>query len=202
MKISLTRLCVIILLSLAAIASCSFAGDVLKAKGESVGVSLSVAGWIPVGFSINASYVDRHRGGLSQNYDEFVGGLFDDGLQLQDAGWLKPTYGNQNLLWTLNSSLGSLRQKMLQDSIKEFESNTFQFKSGSISVGNTQWKFSGYIDKAQGSGSAAFQSFIFVCAESSPGVSVFYWGDGVALEPQNTAGLKELLSKVSSYCKL
>lgn len=199
LKIFTVRSWVIILLPL--IASCSFAGDAQKIKHKSTYTNPAVAGWLPVSFSIDADYVLLHRGKLGHIYDEFVGGLFDDGLQLKSTGWLKPTYGNQNLIWTLDPSFGALRQEKLQKSIKEFQSNLIQFKSGSIIAGGVPWIFTGYIDKAQGTGSDVFQSFVFVCSEPSSGVSVFYWGEGIALEPQNNNSVIELLSKVSLHCE-
>jgi hypothetical protein len=83
----------------------------------------------------------------------------------------------------------------------EFQSDTYEFKNDSIEASSRSWTYVGYIDKTHGTGSEAFQSFVFVCEGSSSGVSVFYWGDGMALQPQENQSVKQLLSKLSSQCK-
>ena len=60
-------------------------------------------------FFLDPDYISKHRGSLADNYDEFVGELFDDGLGIINTGWLKPAYGNQNLIRTLDPDFGERR---------------------------------------------------------------------------------------------
>ena len=201
MKYSPFCLCVITLIAAVTINACSFTKGTQSTWKQSRYTTPVVPGWVPVVFRIEPDYISTHRGRLAEIYDEFVGGLFDDGLRVKDTGWLKPTYGNQNLLWTLDSDFGNRRQQSLLKSKEEFQSGTYEFTNGFIDVANFSWNYVGYTDKTLGAGSAAFQSFIFVCRGSSSGASVFYWGEGMAIQPQESQSVKELLSELSSHCK-
>lgn len=194
-------LCVILLIATAAADGCSVTKGTQSTWKQSRNTTPVVPGWVPVVFGIESDYISANRGHLSEIYDEFVGGLFDDGLSLNNTGWLKPTYGNRNLLWTLDSDIGGRRQESLLKSKEEFPSETYAFANGVVDVTNSGWKYVGYIDKTNGAGSAAFQSYIFVCRGSSSGASVFYWGDGTAIRPQDNESIKELLSELSLHCK-
>lgn len=194
-------LCVILLIASAANNACSITKGKQSTWKQTRYSTPVVSGWVPVVFGVESDYITTNRGRLSEIYDEFVGGLFDDGLSIDKTGWLKPTYGNLNLLWTLDTDIGSRRQQSLFKSREEFPSDTFEFADGVVSVSNSIWKYVGYKDKTNGAGSAAFLSFIFIHRGSSTGASVFYWGDGTAIQPQKNKSVKELLSKISSYCK-
>lgn len=201
MKYSPFCLCVITLIAAVNINACSFSKGTQSIWTQSRYTTPVVPGWVHVIFGTDPDYISMHRGQLAEIYDEIVGGLFDDGLRMKDTGWLKPTYGNRNLLWTLDSDFGNRRQRSLLKSKEEFQSDTYEFTNGFIDVANLSWKYVGYTDKTIGAGSAAFQSFIFVCQGSSSGVSVFYWGEGIAIQPQEIQSVKDLLTELSSYCK-
>jgi hypothetical protein len=201
MKYSPFFLCVILLIASAVNNACSITKETQSTWKQSLCPTPVVSGWVPVVFGVESDYIATNRGRLSEIYDEFVGGLFDDGLSRGKTGWLKPTYGNRNLLWTLDSDIGNRRQQSLLKSIEEFPSETYEFANGVVNVSNSSWKYVGYMDKTNGTGSAAFLSFIFICRGSTTGASVFYWGDGMAIQPQANKSVKELLSEISSYCK-
>jgi hypothetical protein len=157
-----------------------------------------IPGWVSVDFVIDSEYISKHRGNLAENYDEFVGDLFDNGLNLKNTGWLKPTYGNQNLLWTTDSELGNHRQQMLLKSTEEFKSDALELINDTIQITKVNWYYVGLIDKIRGVGSASFQSYVFVCKGSSFEASVFYWGDGLNIQPHKNKCVIELLTKLSS----
>jgi hypothetical protein len=106
-------------------------------------------------------------------YDEFVGQLLDDGLNIEDAGWLKPVYGNQNLLWTCDAGIGKRRAESLLRSMKEFSPEVYEFKQGEVKIANRRWMYLGYTDRTNGTDSPWFQSFVFVCG---PGASSDHLG--------------------------
>jgi hypothetical protein len=201
MKYSPLFLGLTMLIALAAHNACSFTGGTQVTLSQSRPTAPVVPGWVRVVFGIESDHILMHRGRLAETYDEYVGGLFDDGLSVNDTGWLKPTYGNRNLLWTLDTDIGRQRQQSLLKSKDEFPPDTYAFANGVVDVANSNWTYVGYIDKTSGAGSAAFQSFIFVCKGSSSGASVFYWGDGTAILPQENNSIQELLSELSSHCK-
>lgn len=194
-------LCVILCLASYNISSC-YSSKQTQPIGEQICYKEPIVpGWVPVEFGIKNDYILKHRGHLEEIYDEFVGRLFDDGLKLEGTGWLKPTYGNQNLLWTFDSDLGYRHQRLLLKSKEKFQSDTYEFTNDSIEISNNSWKYVGFADKTLGTNSQSFQSFIFVCRGASKGVSVFYWGDGMAMQPQESQSVKELLTELSCQCK-
>lgn len=193
-------LCVITLMAALTTDACSFTKGKQTKGTQSRYTTPVVPGWVHVDFGIEPGYISTHRGRLAEVYDEYVGGLFDDDLKMKDTGWLKPTYGNRNLLWTLDSDIGKNRQQSLLKSKEEFQSDTYEFTNGLLDVANRSWNYVGYTDKTLGAGSAAFQSFIFIFRGSS-GASVFYWGEGTAIQPQESQSVKDLLSELSSQCK-
>lgn len=160
----------------------------------------TVDGWVSVDFGIDADYISGHRGRMGELYDEFVGQLFDDGLTMKDTGWLKPTYGNKNMLWTCDGGIGKRRVQSFSRSMKEFPVEAYEFKEGEIEA-KGRWLYSGYTTKTNGN-DQEFQSFVFVCEGTSTGISLFYWGEGTVIaEDQVAPSIKILLSELSSYCR-
>ena len=158
-------------------------------------------GWERVAFADRSDYFSKNRGDLSASYDEFVGALIDQGLEVDNTEWLKPTYGSQNYLWTSTAKIGNQQKKMLNASKSEYSPNFYEFYDGEIEYSNVRWLYSGYIDKIEGVYANSFRMFIFVCkGESSNGVSVFYWGSGISMLPIETEDTKILLSKLSTKC--
>ena len=155
-----------------------------------------IPGWMYVAF-IDPEATSRNRIKLAEFDGEFFGPLFEDGLKIDDTGWLKPAYGNRNLLWTLDSGIGNRRQQAILESREKFSSSLYDFTDGIIEIAEHGWRYAGYTITAGGPGTAAYQSFIFVCS----GVSVFYWGDGSSVAPQEDQSVIALLTELSSHCE-
>ena len=187
------------LLSVVLFGACSPTWEARSIRDKGQQSAIAVNGWVPVEFSLGPDDISVHRGRLDKLYDEFVGGLLDDGLALDNTGWLKPTYGNQNLLWTLDSAIGIRRQQALLKSREAFQSNTYVYRNGFVAIGNQDWKYVGYTDKTLDT--AVFHSFVFVWKGSASGISVFCWGEDFAIPPQRNPSIRKLLSKLSSNCK-
>ena len=107
--------------------SCAFSENT---KYKQVSLEITLPGWVAVSFGIDNDFVLSNKGNLDETYDEFVGGLLDDGLLINKSYWIKPTYGNENLLWTLDANIGKRRTNALQRSEKEFIDVGYEFFDG------------------------------------------------------------------------
>ena len=162
---------------------------------------ISIPGWLTVLPGIDKHETAGQKGLFAQTYDEFVGGLIDDGIDIALTTWFKSTYGNKNLLWVPDAKVGLQRLSALIKSKGDFNPAVYTFEKGTLAISRRQWVFAGYSDNSAGAGSKAFNSFVFVCGDESEGASVFYWGDGIATSPNENDSVKTLLSQLSSHCK-
>lgn len=192
-------MCGIALLGLVTITACTERTNADSARSTSE-TTPAVAGWVPVMFHNQIAALSQGKGNLFETYDEFVGGLVDDGLDANKATWLKPTYGNQNMLWVPDAKFGEQKKQRLLQSKSNFPSTAYEFYDGTMKLSDDIWSYVGYLDKTTGSGAKAFQMFIFVCKGTSPGISVFYWGDGIAVHPYEIESTSSLLSQLSHKC--
>jgi len=161
--------------------------------------NISLPGWVQVSFGINDQYIHNNKGHLDEVYDEYVGSLIDDGLSINRSHWVKPTYGNENFIWTLSATVGAKKIIALQKSKSMFEESGYKFLTGSIKAEGLNWNYSGYSIPPANSDVATFKSYIFVC-DKNKGVSVFYWGNNSIDNPQDFNGVTHLLKSLSSKC--
>ena len=160
-----------------------------------------VPGWVVVAPGINEKQIADKRGGLAQTYDEFVGGLLDDGMNIADSVWMKPTYGNQNILWADSKLIGQRTINSWMKNKDHFNSTNYEFKKDKLIVKGIGWQYAGYTDKTAGTGLKAYNAYSFVCVNKSKGISVFYWGDGMAISPEKNESVLILLAQLTSSCK-
>lgn len=159
----------------------------------------SIPGWVKVSFGIDNEFVLLNKGKLNESYDEYVGGLIDDGLMIDYSRWIKPTYGNENLLWTYNSGIGIKKINTLEHSKKEFTDIGYNFLDGSLIVKAKEWNYSGYSVPSTDSSSMSFKSYIFVC-NGNTGISIFYWGNSALKLPKDNLSIIQLLELLSHHC--
>ncbi len=173
--------------------------DINKAT-QSTG-QITLPGWVVVSPGIEKQQMASQKGQFSQTFDEFVGGLIDAGMDVTMSTWLKPTYGNQNLLWVPDGEVGEQRRSALVKSRDDFNRAIYAFRKGVFIADSVSWEYAGYMDKSAGEGSSAFNSYVFVCGDELKGVSVFYWGDGIAVLPYEMESVETLLNTLSPRCK-
>lgn len=159
-----------------------------------------VPGWVVVLSGLTETQLSSQKGKLAQTYDEFIGGLIDDGLRLTESVWYKPTYGNQNILLVKNRNSGQRMMGAWIINKKEFSSTNYEFKQDKLTVNNVDWQYAGYSDNTTGEGSKAYNAYAFVCGSKEKGVSVFYWGDGLAISPVKNESVMMLLSNLTAHC--
>ena len=153
-------------------------------------------GWVYVSYGISASDVTERRGTLADTYDEYVGQLLDDGMSIESSAWLKPVYGNQNLLWVQSAEVGKARARDVQASSKEFEPLGYAFRQGVLLTGEVKWWYTGYRAPVS---DTAYQDVTFYC-EADSGVSVMYWGAGIAEPAEETEVVRTLLRAMNKNC--
>ncbi len=196
MKTNLKKTYLIIcLLTILVINSCTSSEQEIQVTNANIALS----GWKTVSFDVDEKFILKNKGHLDEVYDEYVGILIDDGLDINQSHWLKPTYGNENIIWTLNSSIGSQKIISLQKSKSMFEESGYKYLNGGIKSGNTSWEYSGYSTPPTSSDTSTFKSYIFVCQKNN-GVSVFYWGNNNIDQPQKMNEVTEILKQLSDNC--
>ena len=151
-------------------------------------ITPSIEGWMQVSFPNNESY-----------YDELIGSLVDEGLDVKKSIWLKPSYGNENLLWTYGTALGNQQRIKLSQSKEDFNKKYYEFYEGKIDIGKISWGYSGYLNKRR-KAVPPYQYFSFVCEGDTSGVTVFYWGNELSIVSLELEYIKDLLSKLSDKC--
>lgn len=191
----------VLLIGLFATSGCVHKNLVKHPHKKNAGNVLDIEGWERVAFADHADYFRKNRGKLAYTYDEFVGALLDQGLDVDQSEWLKPTYGNQNILWTFDRALGKQRVQRLIQSKSEFSPRFYDFYENTLNVSDTRWQYAGYKDKSSGVDVAPFQTFVYVCGNGSSGLSIFYWGSDILVEPHKTVDVKNALTKLSDKCK-
>lgn len=158
-----------------------------------------IPGWVEVSFNIDEKYISLNKGKLDESYDEFVGELIDNGLLINKSHWIKPTYGNQNLLWTLNSKIGKEKIRKIETSKDQFSSSEYTFSNGELIIKGEKWNYSGYSINIKPSNSEKFKSYILSC-EKNNGISVFYWGNDSINLLKNNSSIMSLLKILSKQC--
>lgn len=158
-----------------------------------------IPSWVFVDFGIEEKQSTLHQGQMDEFYDEYVGGLINEGLSVGKARWIKPTYGGENLLWVFDSTLGRKRIGALSKDKSAFEESGYDFREGAIEAASIKWHYSGYTVSPVSKGSSSYKSYVFVCGAQS-GVSVFYWGASGIDRLQNNHSVMLLLERLSSRC--
>jgi len=202
MYLKLKNLCLIALVSaIVIIDGCTLSEKTGKQKAQPETLSPVIPGWVKVSIGIDAEYISSNLGNLSELYDEFVGGLFDEGLLIDHFYWIKPVYGNENLLWTFDAHIGLQRKKPFTELKDEFTNSGYDIIDGTLDIAGSEWHYFGYSSAMPASGSPDFRSYVFVCrSETSQGVSAFYWGNSGINLPKNNSSIIQLLTLLSSRC--
>ena len=175
---------------------------ILLLAGISISTAKSeqlISGWVEVSFNIDKKYISLNKGKLDELYDEFVGGLIDDGLPVEKSHWIKPTYGNKNLLWTLDSKIAKEKIKKLESSKDKFIATQYKFINGSLKIKNKKWSYFGYSTPIGDSTSKYFKSYILSC-EKNDNISIFYWGNDNINLLKNNQSIIQLLETLSKKC--
>lgn len=159
----------------------------------------TISGWVEVSFNIDDKYIALNKGKLDESYDEFVGELIDNGLLIKKSHWIKPTYGNRNLLWTLDSKIAKEKIRKIEKSKKQFISSEYAFSNGDLIIKDKKWNYSGYSIKTKTSDSEGFKSYVLSC-EKNKGISVFYWGNDNINLLKNNSSIINLLNVLSKQC--
>lgn len=174
----------------------ALAGCVSTQNTKTASEPPALPGWVHVSYGLSASEVAERRGTLADTYDEYVGQLLDDGMSTENSAWLKPVYGNQNLLWVQNAEIGKARARDIQASSKEFEPMGYAFRQGVLLIDGVKWWYTGYQAPVS---DVAYQDFTFYC-EADAGVSVMFWGDGMAEPADETEAVRKLLRIMNRNC--
>ena len=162
----------------------------------------SVPGWVQVMPGVSAAYLANHVGNMARVFDEYVGGLIDQGMNLSESAWLKPVYGNQNLLWIRGVAFGEKMQRAMAEIEKEVSNDYSHYLHGDMMVGDVEWKYYGYQMNPRKGDGTSFQDFVFVCSSNSAtGASVFYWGDEMRVDAHKLHDVESLLSMLNSQCQ-
>jgi len=185
-----------LVVTIAVVSGCVISDSIAQKENP---INIIVPGWVYVDFGIDNEDVISNTGKLYSSYDEFVGGLFDDGLSLRESKWIKPTYGNENLLWTFDSTIGNRKLNALKKSKQEFSNSGYEFVSDSMKIANTTWTYSGYLIKEANKESQNYKSYVLVC-NARKGISVFYWGKSGIDRLQDNQSILQLLKKLSTHC--
>jgi len=82
--------------------------------------------------------------------------------------WIKPTYGNENLLWALDSTMSLQKRQALVRSKEEFIDSGYTIVDGVLEKAGSKWSYSGYSMDSQ-----RFRSYVFVYAMSGGGPSLY-----------------------------
>lgn len=157
-------------------------------------------GWVTVDFGLDPEFVRANRGQMASVYDDQVGRLIDVGLDPGRSIWIKPTYGNRNIIWTLDGgTLARGHRRALTEAAGEL-GPTIQVEIGEFEAGGRSWSYAGYIDRTEGTGPEAFRSAVYACGTGATGVSVLYWGEGLPVEPHRVESVHTLLEKLAARC--
>ncbi len=125
------------------------------------------AGWVQVDF-FPGTVFDTHSG---HHFDQIMGPLVEDKLIPRELVWLKPTYGNQNILWF---SQGPGQMQILRDKMIEPFRNSDQGwkqRKGQYIVNGAPWQFV-ELELAKEN----LQIAILVCRQGTQDTAVLYWG--------------------------
>lgn len=146
-------------------------------------------GWVEVNFNASSVY-DR---ATNTNLDEFIGPLVQKGILPTKSIWLKPTYGNQNILWFGTPTLGG---KQLQEDMKknsEGAAPPWNTSAEQQKVGSITWDKVTLAPK-----NSDFEISIWTCTSLSKSQTVaLYWGTETKMFGED---LKQLLSHLEKGC--
>lgn len=159
--------------------------------------TLLPANWVKVNFGLNKATLAQHKGKMVLHYDEFVGSLIDEGLQLEKSVWIKPTYGNKNLLWTYDDNQVGYQnyRNLVEPQTERFPAS--QIKVGNIELDHKKWQYSGYFLKNT---TPIYTAVTYYCDGKTQDIAVFFWGEGNTNFADDPS-VRELLTHLNLVCK-
>jgi|AntRauTorckE5430_2_1112549.scaffolds.fasta_scaffold05724_4 hypothetical protein len=175
---------------------CTFS---ISQEHSSHNFSWPLPGWVSVDFGLVKKNLNESRGDFSENYDEFVGALLDIGLNPNLSTWIKPTFGNSNILWTNNSQLGHQYANSLWEDKQTFSPDNYTFHKNKIAIEGVVWNYTYFKQSLNLSSDENYWAGVFFC-KGDPGVSVFYWGIGPDVDLKTSDDVRQSLALFYNSC--
>lgn len=125
--------------------------------------------------------------------NEFLGALIGRGLDIEQAHWIKPLFGNENVIWfTDQNDIGLDYYTRLKNTSKhDFPSASLE--SGTLEVSGVSWRYAGY----QYDDHSLTQK-VFLCGNTPRRLVLLYWGAG---EIQKDSIITEMQIRLADRCK-